>query len=263
MPITSQSVKSFFEEESETGRRLLPNKEKVSGYGTYLKYEYAVSCIAESNNIKVLDIGCNRGSVEYLFHQLHPEKITEKYIQGLDISYSALKQARSLELSNCNWNLFNGTDFPFPSECFDLIIIIEVLEHVVEKEKFLYEVNRVLKQGGHVFLTTPNSENIFLILEELLRNIPIKDEFITCDKLQVIVDKLRLSNLDNKSMFSWPHLFFHVDGWSILPLLSPNWLFMYQKYCMEKLKPEKLPKWISRRIFWSLHVFLEKNLNCP
>lgn len=45
-----------------------------------------------------------------------------------------------------------------PSESFDMVIAVEVLEHVEEDERFVSEVSRVLKPGGKFIMTTPNGD---------------------------------------------------------------------------------------------------------
>jgi SAM-dependent methyltransferase len=44
----------------------------------------------------------------------------------------------------------------FPSESFDVIVAVEVLEHVKADELFVQQVHRVLKPGGVFLMTTPN-----------------------------------------------------------------------------------------------------------
>src|SRR6267143_1760416 len=46
---------------------------------------------------------------------------------------------------------------PFPDEVFDLVWCTEVIEHVVDPAFTLGEINRVLKPGGRLLLSTPNS----------------------------------------------------------------------------------------------------------
>jgi len=50
------------------------------------------------------------------------------------------------------------TDSHLPDSEFNLVIAVEVLEHVQEDAKFISEVHRVLKPGGSLFMTTPNGE---------------------------------------------------------------------------------------------------------
>lgn len=45
-----------------------------------------------------------------------------------------------------------------PDESFDLVVSVEVLEHVEEDERFVAEVSRVLKPGGGFIMTTPNGD---------------------------------------------------------------------------------------------------------
>ncbi|PYX49693.1 MAG: hypothetical protein DMG76_36655 [Acidobacteria bacterium] len=46
--------------------------------------------------------------------------------------------------------------FPWPDQTFDLVISTEGIEHLENHYLFLREVNRVLKPGGTLILTTPN-----------------------------------------------------------------------------------------------------------
>jgi len=45
-----------------------------------------------------------------------------------------------------------------PNSSMDGVAAIEVIEHVEEDDRFIQEVNRVLKPGGMVLITTPNGE---------------------------------------------------------------------------------------------------------
>lgn len=45
-------------------------------------------------------------------------------------------------------------NLPFKDEEFDVVLCVEVLEHVLEPKKAIQEMNRVLKKGGTLVLTT-------------------------------------------------------------------------------------------------------------
>lgn len=47
-----------------------------------------------------------------------------------------------------------------PSNSFDGIIAVEVLEHVEKDDGFLHHVHRVLKPGGFFLMTTPNGDHV-------------------------------------------------------------------------------------------------------
>ena len=63
--------------------------------------------------------------------------------------------------------------FPFPEQSFDLVLCAEVLEHL-GRDPFamLAEVNRVLRTGGHLVLTTPNIASTHGIAKQLLGGNP-------------------------------------------------------------------------------------------
>ncbi|HUQ95678.1 MAG TPA: glycosyltransferase [Bryobacteraceae bacterium] len=59
----------------------------------------------------------------------------------------------------CEIDLFNAEKdrFPYPDSHFSTVLCCELIEHLAEDPMFLMaEVNRVLKPGGHLVLTTPN-----------------------------------------------------------------------------------------------------------
>src|SRR5262249_24103199 len=49
----------------------------------------------------------------------------------------------------------SSVELPFPSGDFNIVIASHILEHVVEDQKFLKEMIRVLKPGGHLILIMP------------------------------------------------------------------------------------------------------------
>jgi SAM-dependent methyltransferase len=49
----------------------------------------------------------------------------------------------------------SADDLPFSDDSFDCVICTEVLEHCVDPAAALREMGRVLKPGGHAFVTTP------------------------------------------------------------------------------------------------------------
>lgn len=52
------------------------------------------------------------------------------------------------------------TSSNLPSEAFDCIVAVEVLEHVDDDQAFVREVARVMKRDGRFIMTTPNGEAV-------------------------------------------------------------------------------------------------------
>jgi 2-polyprenyl-6-hydroxyphenyl methylase / 3-demethylubiquinone-9 3-methyltransferase len=59
-----------------------------------------------------------------------------------------------------------GEPLPFESNTFDLVVSMDVIEHVLCPEPWLSELVRVTRPGGRVFLTTPNYASFSLRLIE-------------------------------------------------------------------------------------------------
>jgi SAM-dependent methyltransferase len=52
------------------------------------------------------------------------------------------------------------TKSSLPDARFDIVVAVEVLEHVAEDELFVSQVRRVLKPGGTFLMTTPNGDSV-------------------------------------------------------------------------------------------------------
>ncbi len=83
-------------------------------------------------------------------------EVQEQLHLGLnDRIISQVKQRRSNVESVI---LGDMTDSDLPDASFDLVVSVEVIEHVEADAKFVSEIARVLKPGGTFLLTTPNGD---------------------------------------------------------------------------------------------------------
>ena len=87
----------------------------------------------------VLDIGCGYKP----FKEIIPHK---KYI-GIDFDKNGSNADIALDCDK--------KDLPFGKEYFDVVLISETLEHLLETQHVLSEVRRVLKKKGLLFISTP------------------------------------------------------------------------------------------------------------
>lgn len=102
---------------------------------------------AYRNTSKLLDIGCGYGFF------LETAKQNNWDVTGVEITDDAVKACTSKGL-----RMHHGTleTAHFQDETFDVIVLIETIEHVIQPEKLITEIHRVLRPGGLVYLTTPN-----------------------------------------------------------------------------------------------------------
>ena len=98
---------------------------------------------------KILDAGCGGGFFTHAIQKAGYETV------GMDISCNAIAQARQM-YKDIDF-VCNTLDAPWPFEngSFDVIFTTEVIEHVLGLHEMLSEMNRVLKVGGWMILTTP------------------------------------------------------------------------------------------------------------
>lgn len=110
---------------------------------------------------KILDIGfVGEEWKDANLHRLLRKQNPDSEIHGLDLNEELLKK----------YNFPNSTvgsflDMPYKDESFDVVIISEVIEHVLESVKGFGEISRVLRKGGELVLTSPCSYGFFQLLK--------------------------------------------------------------------------------------------------
>jgi 2-polyprenyl-3-methyl-5-hydroxy-6-metoxy-1,4-benzoquinol methylase len=97
---------------------------------------------------KFLDIGCATG---LLLDHIRSKGWSTK---GVEICRPSVEYAKRV----FDLDVFQGTldEASFPKGSFDVVHFSHVIEHVSEPKKMLLEIRRVVKDDGHVIVTTPN-----------------------------------------------------------------------------------------------------------
>jgi 2-polyprenyl-3-methyl-5-hydroxy-6-metoxy-1,4-benzoquinol methylase len=109
-----------------------------------------------SSHPRHLDVGCALGSM------LEEAKAAGWDSAGVETSEFAARYAA--EHTGCS--VYAGTlqKAAFPAESFDVVTLMDVIEHVPYPVDLMGEIYRVLRPGGVVFIVTPNFRSFFVRL---------------------------------------------------------------------------------------------------
>lgn len=91
---------------------------------------------------ELLDVGCGVKPFKKIYASYCKNSI------GIDVETSP-HQKTEVDV------IYDGKKIPFEDGRFDYVLCTEVMEHVPEPAAFLKEINRVMKPGGILIMTTP------------------------------------------------------------------------------------------------------------
>ncbi|MFT3746932.1 MAG: class I SAM-dependent methyltransferase [Agriterribacter sp.] len=138
--------------------KILQTAERVSQIDHSDNYVYQRSLLAylEAAKLisgKVLEIGTGSGyGVEIIAPHTDEFVTIDKF--ETDIIHSDAFKNNNVRFIQMNIPpLIN-----IPSDTFDFVITFQVIEHIPKDNEFLKEINRVLKKGGKLIVTTPNKK---------------------------------------------------------------------------------------------------------
>ena len=94
---------------------------------------------------KVLDIGAGAGNMAH--HLAHYGQVI-----GLDFNARPLPVAKARALTTSQ---ASGDQLPFPDASFDLVTLLDTVEHIPNELGVFAEAYRVLKPGGKLMVTVP------------------------------------------------------------------------------------------------------------
>jgi SAM-dependent methyltransferase len=99
----------------------------------------------------IVDVGCGDGSALAVAARQNPAH----RFAGIDWSAGALRRARALGLTVVRAGVA-APGLPVADGAADVVIMSEVIEHLVDPDRAVAEVRRVLRPGGSLLLSTPN-----------------------------------------------------------------------------------------------------------
>ena len=111
--------------------------------------QYAIDCVPAGGGLFILDVGCGSGA--------NSAQLAAKghRLVGVDFSQAAIEKYQARGFQGRVADIESGLDFDDAS--FDLVFCSEVIEHMQSPSQVVAEMRRVLKPGGALVLSTPNS----------------------------------------------------------------------------------------------------------
>lgn len=139
------------------GERLLFKTMGVADPAHYLHGRYFRRALSQWRGIQpraILDAGCGRGDYTFYLAQRFPNA----RVYGVDIDEKRIERNRrmasQLGLSNVTFQVADLVTARFPTK-FDIIISIDVLEHIPQQEQALRNLAGQLTTDGRVFFHIP------------------------------------------------------------------------------------------------------------
>ncbi|MEX0968762.1 MAG: class I SAM-dependent methyltransferase, partial [Bacteroidia bacterium] len=113
--------------------------------GTHQKFLEYFRERKEPTEMKVLDMGAGHGAFT-----------SRLYDMGYDVHACDLfPEIFQFDKVECR-KVDITRKFPYEDNSFDLVIAIEVSEHILDHENFFSETGRILKPDGKLYISTPN-----------------------------------------------------------------------------------------------------------
>lgn len=126
-------------------------QEKESLGDLEIKWPVIKRCLPLEKNIRFLDLGCGKGILLSRILEVNPQL----EITGVDISKIAIETIKKKIPSGTFHCIKENEKLPFKDNSFDFILAADVIEHIYDTDLIFYELARVLKPGGKIFISVP------------------------------------------------------------------------------------------------------------
>jgi len=146
------------------------------------RYEAALRFLDIKKTDKVLYIGFGRGDL------LNYIQDKTNFAYGIDVSKGNIEIAKKLLNKNVKLSIQDvNNKTNFPDNYFDIIVLTDVIEHLVDRYSIIKELKRILKKDGLIFIGTPNIANIRNRVSLLFGNYPYTSGYESPSKNNVLI----------------------------------------------------------------------------
>ncbi len=206
-----------------------------------IRIEYIKNNIIKEFNIKkikkpfsgleILDIGCGGGLLTEPMYRLGGK------LTGIDASQKNIKIAKTHAYKNkLKINYFCASPEKLKAKKrFDVILNMEIVEHVDDLELFIKSSSKLLKKGGIMFVATINKtlkSYVFAIIgaEYILNWLPVGThdwfKFVKPDELKILCQRYDLQNSEIRGL----NYNILQDKWNLSLNTKVNYISKFKKF---------------------------------
>lgn len=133
----------------------------------------------------VIDVGAGKGEMLNILDN----KYNLSSVTAVDYSEENIKTLQNQKIHTINIDLenINNGNYINLKDKFDLVVCLETIEHIFNTDELLNFINYILKDNGHLIISTPNTGSIMYKLFYMLRGYPFGENhhlrFFTKNKL--------------------------------------------------------------------------------
>ncbi len=192
---------------------------------------------SRNKSLEILDVGCGTGALL--------GELKDKYnVSGIDFSDKAVVFCKMRGIENVTLGV--GEKLPYVDNRFDVVLVLDVLEHIKDDEKAMREIHRVLKPGGTIISFVPAFMMLWGITDEASQHFRRYTKLELVRKLESAEFKVIRSSYFNTFLF--------------LPILAVRKL---SKFFPQKYKPEQetdIRSELMNKVFYLIFKFESKLL---
>ncbi|MEO6136119.1 MAG: class I SAM-dependent methyltransferase [Ginsengibacter sp.] len=111
-------------------------------------------CRHLADDARILDVGCGDGFHLDLLRRFGNKKWS---LEGVDLDKRAVKAATE---SGLKVHLGSVQEIDLSTESYDLIFMIQTIEHVEKPDEVLHSIHNLLRKGGRLVIVTDNTDSI-------------------------------------------------------------------------------------------------------
>jgi ubiquinone/menaquinone biosynthesis C-methylase UbiE len=152
------NLTNFHEKENESGNHYT---DRASRRHVLFELE---KCVLPTEAV-ILEIGISSG---YLLREIR-KTFPEKKLIGSDCIAEPLEK-NTRQLPGVPLIQFDLVQCPLPDNCVDVVIALNVLEHIKNDTRALQQIHRILKPGGYTILEVPANQELFDFYDEQLKH---------------------------------------------------------------------------------------------